>query len=305
MQKHDAGSYFVPSDRLTELRRIVELWKDMGFLAHIFQMRLVVDANVILSDVRWLATKRRSPAARTALLEVLECGTLQVYVPRQLYEEVGRHIDRFSAEEDIDRSRMLEGWAAYQKHLNVLDPDEERIRPYRAGVDPDDAVFLALADTIGAKGILSNDRHISQMGGKRISIDCVFSLRDYSRAAAIEWNIKVAGVTLGVLGFHAISEMFSGIRNLGHAIARAPDWVKVSVVIGALLLILHPGARKKISSGLEFTFGALRSCAPPVFSMIMDAAAHAYREAAVAQLSLDKALEELGEPSKRATSENG
>lgn len=53
--------YFVPSDRLTELRRIVELWKDMGFLAHIFQMRLVVDANIILRDVRWLATKRKSP----------------------------------------------------------------------------------------------------------------------------------------------------------------------------------------------------------------------------------------------------
>ncbi len=275
----------------------------MGFLGRIFKMRLVVDANIILRDVRWLATKRKSPVARTALLEVVESGTLEVYVPSQLYEEVGRHIDRFSAEEDIDRSRMLEGWAAYQKHLNVLDPDEDRIRPYRAGVDPDDAVFLALAEAVGAKGVLSNDRHISQMGGKRISIDCVFSLRDYSRAAAIEWNIKVGGITLGLLGFHVIGQIISGVKNLGQSIARAPDWVKASIVMGAILLMLHPGARKKISSGLELAFGALRSSAPPIFSMIMDAAAHAHREAGIAQESLDKVFKQLGEGPMSATSE--
>jgi len=289
-----SNPYFVPSDKLKELRGFVKAWKTAGqHIGHAVDFRVVVDTNVVLADVRWLAYKRKDSAARTALIETIDAGTLDVYVPPSLRDEVEEHILRISIEEGLDHSRLTAVWAEYQKKLKILDPDQNVVQSYSEGVDPDDAVFIALAEVIGAAGVLSNDRHIAMMGGRKISVDCVLSMRDYSRATAVELHIKCAGVTLCLASIAAIKGLFEGIRAILIGISRAPDWLKITLVVGAAFCVLHPGARERIAAGFKRALSGVKEATPILLSHIADAAILAQQQGELAKSHLDKAMKEL------------
>lgn len=286
--------YFVPSDKLNELRGFVKAWKVASQnIGDAIEFRIVVDTNVVLGDVRWLAHKRKDSAARTALIETIDAGTLDVYVPPSLHDEMEEHLLRISIEEGLDHSRLMAVWAEYQLKLKVLDPDPSVVQSYSDGVDPDDAVFIALAEVIGAVGVLSNDRHIAIMGGKRISVDCVLSMRDYSRATAVELNIKCAGVGLGLASIAVMKSLFDGIRAILLAISRAPDWLKLALVVGAAFCVLHPGARVNIASGLKRALSGVQEVTPLLLGHIVEAAMLAQKHSDQAKTHLDKVLQEL------------
>jgi predicted nucleic acid-binding protein len=294
MQTTAKDIYFVPSDKLKELKEFVKAWKDASqHIGGAVQFRVVVDTNVVLADIRWLAYKRKNAAARTSLIETIEAGTIDVYVPPALHDEVEEHIERIAIEEGLDQARLMSVWWEYQKKLKVVEPDNDVIQSYRGGVDPDDAVFIALAEVIGAVGVVSNDQHIAMMGGKKISVDCVLSLRDYSRATAIELNIKCMGISLGLLSVVAIRGLFEGIKALIIGISRAPDWMKLALVLGVAICIIHPGARAKIANGFKRALAGIKEATPTVVAHIADAASIAQQQSTIAQSHLDKALEEL------------
>lgn len=285
---------FVPSDKLKELRKFVNgLPNYEQYFGGAIQYRVVVDTNVVLGDIRWLALKRKNTAARTSLLEVIQAGTLEVYVPPSLFDEVDEHIHRISEVERIDKSRLFAAWADYQKNLKVLAPDDSLIKDYRDEVDPDDAYFIVLAKAIQAVGVISNDYHIEKMGGKKISVDFVISLRDYSRAAAIELNISCMGLQLGLLSIGAVILMFESIKSLGSGIAKAPDWLKVTLIFGVIFCVVHPGTRKKILDGVKQVLGNIQGVTPGLMSHIADASALAREQGALARSHLNQALKEL------------
>lgn len=283
--------YFVPSDKLKELREFAKAWKEVGqHIGGAVQLRIIVDTNVVLGDIRWLAYKRKDAAARTSLIETIDAGTIDAYVPPALHGEIEKHIERISREEGLDQARLLSVWGEYQKKLKVVEPDSSVIRSYSGGVDPDDAVFVALAKAVGAVGVVSKDRHIAMMGGKKISVDCVVSLRDYSRATAIELNIKCMGISLGWVSVVTIRGL---IRVLVAGISRAPNWVKLTLVVGASFCVIHPGAREKISSGFKRALAGIKEATPTVVAHIADAASVAQQQSKIAKSHLDKALKEL------------
>ena len=290
----EKSPYFVPSDRLKELREIVKAWKGASqYIGGAIQFRIVVDTNVVLGDIRWLAYKRKNATARTALIETIDAGTLDVYVPPSLHDEVEEHILRISIEEGLDHSRLTAVWGEYQKKLKILDPDKKVVQTYSDGVDPDDAVFIALAEVIGAVGVLSNDRHIAMMGGKKISVDCVLSMRDYSRATAVELHIKCAGVTLCLASVAAIKGLFHGIRGILVGISKAPDWLKIALVVGAAFCVLHPGARQRIAAGFRRALSGVKEATPVLLSHIAEAAMLAQKQSELAKSHLDEAMKEL------------
>lgn len=289
-----AEDYGIKSDRLKEVRALIEGWK--GFekvIGSAVQFRIVVDTNVVLGDIRWLAFKRKNDTARTTLIETIEAGTIEVYAPPSLFDEVEEHIERISKEEGKDKTAMLAEWSVYQSRLRVYEPDTEKVQLLQGGADPDDAFFIALAETIGASGVVSNDRHIEKMGGNRISIDCMVSLRDYSRAAAIELNIKCAGVAFGWMSIAAVRGMFTAIKAMIDGVAKAPDWVKLSLIFGTAFCIVHPGARSRISKGFQTALKGISAATPSVLAHVADAAAVAKEQNIIAKRHLDKALEEL------------
>jgi predicted nucleic acid-binding protein len=294
MATAESNPYFVPSDKLKELRGFVKAWKNAGqHIGQAVDFRIVVDTNVVLADVRWLAYKRKDSSARTALIETIDAGTLDVYVPPSLQDEVEEHILRISIEEGLDHSRLTAVWNEYRKKLKILDPDKNVVQSYSDGVDPDDAVFIALAEVIGAVGVLTNDKHIAMMGGKKISIDCVLSMRDYSRATAVELHIKCAGAALCLASVATIKCLFDGIRAILVGISRAPDWLKITLVMGAAFCVLHPGARAKIAAGLRRALSGVQEATPVLVSHIVEVAMLAQKQSELAKSHLDEAMKEL------------
>lgn len=238
-----------------------------------------MDANVILGDIRWLAFKRKNDRARTSLLETIAAGTVDVYVPPSLFEEVEEHIDRFAREEGLDKEAMLIQWREYQTKLTVCEPDSEVVRELQQKEgDPDDAFYVALAAMIGAPGVVSNDRDIEQLGGNRISVECIVSLRDYSRAAAIECHIKCMGVSLGKVAVVAIFGLIAGVKSLVAGIGKAPNWVKVVMLLVALYCIFNPEAREKILRLARTAFAGMAKGGSALIVHVAEAAALAEQQ---------------------------
>jgi predicted nucleic acid-binding protein len=290
-----ADIFAVRSDRLKDLRVIINAWRESNVLLRgAVQFRLVVDSNVVLGDIIWLVSKRKDRAAKTQLMETIEAETIELYVPPSLFTEVDEKIPLIAKKKKLDIDLMYAHWETYKLKLKVYAPDDELVQALKNGVDPDDAVFVALAETIAASGVFSKDKDIGMMGANQISIECITHLRNYSRATAIELNIKVNGVLFANVGIAAIRGLFAGIKALIDGIGRAPDWVKLALLAGVLFIALHPGARASVVRGLKAMLAGISEATPAVISYIAEAAALAEKHKNEAKGHLDKAMAELG-----------
>jgi predicted nucleic acid-binding protein len=294
MNNDQDDKYFVPSNSLKALREAVKAWRDLGqLIGSAVQLRVVVDSNAVLADLRWLVLKRRDAAARTNLMETVAAGTVELFAPSYLLVEVNEKIIRICREEELDSSAMFAEWAAYQKQIKIIQPDRTLVQRYESGVDPKDAPFLALADAVQASGILSSDAHIPLMGGRVLSIDFMLSMRDYSRAAAVELQIKVMGLSLGYVAVAAAAALAKSLRAVLAGISNSPTWLKVALLCATAFCVLHAPTRQKIAAGLSRALNGVAEATPAVIAQIAEAAAHAQQQHERAQLHLKKALSEI------------
>ncbi len=292
--------FAVRSERLKQLREIVDSWESLrSVLGVAARFTLVVDSNVVLGDILWLVAERRDSSAKTQLMETIEAGTLDVYVPPKLLDEVEEKISLIAEEKGLDQGSMYAEWQTYQKVLKITEPDDENVELLRKGVDPDDADFIALASEVMAAGIFSKDKHIEMMGGNMISIQCVAALRDYSRATAVEMHIKVNGIILAIASISALRGLAHGCKVLFNRISIAPGWVKVALLVSLTYVALNPKARETVGNLLNSAFSHLRGATPHVLSFIAEASKVANEHQDKAKRHLEMAMAELevvGEP---------
>ena len=116
----DAGKLNIPSDNLALLRGLMAA---MGIVGVVHQVRIVVDSNRVLRDLRWLLGGRRDPSARSALQDAMASGTVVAHAPNALMDEVGEHIPELAQELGIEESRVWWEWEDYQKALHFSEPD--------------------------------------------------------------------------------------------------------------------------------------------------------------------------------------
>jgi predicted nucleic acid-binding protein len=286
--------FAVRSEKLKELRAVIGDWEKFNvILGGVAQFRLVVDTNVVLGDILWLVAGRTNKLAKTHLMEVVDAETVFLFAPPTLLDEVDEKIPLLAEEKCLDVDEMYAQWAIYKTKITIVEPDIDKARILRNGADPDDADFLALAETIGASGVISKDRHIAMMGGNQISIACITYLREYSRAAAIELNIKINGVRFVFHGTAAAKGIFSGMRLLIERIKRAPDWLKIALIAGGLFVAIHPEARARVSRCLKVILAGINDATPAIISFITDAALLAETQKAKAEIQLNRAMNEL------------
>ena len=291
----------VRSERLKDLRSIIEGWKGLQPLLGVAaRFSLVIDTNVVLGDILWLVAERRDLAAKTQLMETMEAGTLDVYVPPKLIDEVEEHIPLIASKKGLDEKGMRAEWKIYRKMLKVVPPDEATVQEYRDGVDPDDADFVALAELIGAVGVFTKDKHIGMMGGNTISIECIAHLRNYSRSTAVELNIKVNGVLFSIVGMRAINALIDGAKLLVERIGSAPAWIKALLLAGVAFVVLNPRTRGTVGRILSTTYLKLGDAVPKVLSWVAEASQVASTRRAEAQSHLGRALPELDRSPKPA-----
>lgn len=246
MWTSNPGDLIVPSDNLGPLR---DLMAAMGMVGVVHQVRVVVDSNWVLRDLRWLVGKRTSPEARTAFQEVLDSRTVVAYAPHTLRQEVERHIPQLASDLRVDGELVWEHWQDYQASIHFLDAtplaQPERLR------DPSDEPFIYVYGIVGAEAILSSDKDLRDSTARVVNLDVVLSLRDYTRAAAPEMTIKLGGAVILVAGIQTMRLAVDGLRAVYQGVAKLPLEVKAVLLVLGVLAVAHSKTRTVIVDGLR------------------------------------------------------
>ena len=235
-------THHIPSDTLKALRQLCAQIPTFHFLlVDILQVRLIIDTNIVISELLELAKPHRSRIFRTALQELVENGTVIAYVPNQQKEEIARCWPAAAAENGIHADCAERLWRDYQKDLRFCDvPVSEREQPVR---DANDLPLIDLAVLIGAHGIASKDHDIVAMGGRAVSIDFLLSLRDYSRHKVVEVTVQIGSTVVTVAALGTIALAFMAIRGVLAGIMRLPGPLQLLLVVGILWAVANDKRR--------------------------------------------------------------
>lgn len=286
---YDMEEYFVESGKLQELRKTLDRLPDLAdHLGRPINMSLVVDTNVIIQDIRWLVHVRKNPTAQSGLQEIIAAGTVELNAPTVLIDEVELHLPRIAAQENINLPDMLAEWEIYKGKIKFFKLTEDMLYEPEMGDDKKDIPFVVLQDLLGSNGILSDDTDISRMSNKAVAVDVVLSLRDYSRASAIDFHIRVNGYHMAALSFGALEAAFRGIGTLIMAIKNAPPAVHWFLGIAGAATLINPNWRKKVFSYLKDTLGVSEDLILLLLEAIEKGTMTAQHHREIAQRKLDE-----------------
>ncbi len=250
-----------PSDNL---RSLYELCEKYPSLAEWFEMRprirFVIDTNIVLDELLFVATKRKKDSARTALREVLDSGMVVTIAPKKMHEEVNRHIPRLARERGVPEGGFHQAWLELQARIEFHDVKESAFASQNV-TDPDDVPFVDLYLKSGADAVLTRDKDISAMGAKAFGPEVLLPVRDYARAKSPEVGLRIGGVL--VIGIPIVS-LVAVLKLLALALRSfrnlSPE-VQLMLLGAALLAALHPRSQKAISAGFSSLAAGLKSSA--------------------------------------------
>lgn len=281
--------FSIRSESLSEFRNIGEIFTggNIGELLQkamepLAQFTVVVDANIILGDLKFLVVTRENPEAITALMECVRAGTFIAYVTRKVVSEVERRIPKLAKQYKVPDELFSRQWAEYKKMLKIKTPRKYRVeKALRTNPqDPDDAPTVALANELQALGIFTKDSHLEAMGGFCLDLDFAIQARDYSRKIVVAVTIKQGVFTGLVIGGYAVgglsSTLIEGGRSLVNIATRAPDWVKIGaggVAFGLFLwVILNEEKRGRVLSGVSRALAAISAAISDGVPVLLQAA---------------------------------
>jgi len=115
-------SYFVPSEKLAELKDSISHLEQLGFstLEAPTKYRLVVDTNIILQELIWLVCNRKEKSVRSGLQEIIDATAVEVFAPPKLIQEVERHMGAVAIKKGIDKECFDAEWEAYRERIQFL-----------------------------------------------------------------------------------------------------------------------------------------------------------------------------------------
>lgn len=239
------GKPFVKSDALATLRPLFEEDEFLSTLGQIVQIDLILDANVILSDLRWLVSKRKSADAKPKLLEVLQAKTVKAFAPSFLHEEIQKNIRVIAEREKLSLDDLDAHWSTYKALISFIDSGG----PEDGHQDPKDVPYLRLQTDINAL-IYSKDYDIQQMGGRVIDMYFIESLCTYSREAAIEYTLKMGGVTTIRITSGLLIAAAQFLNSLVSHGRKVPEWVWLALLTLTVAAIAHPRIRTSILNSI-------------------------------------------------------
>lgn len=271
-------SHFIKSDSLAELRPIFEGYSEFGIISEIFQVTVIVDANVIIGDLIWLTNKRKNPNARTNLQEVIASKTLIATAPTWLNDEIIENIPEVSAKMDIPKEDLHRAWLEYRCMIEFRDETiNDTLDPSEQVPDPDDYVYLKLQKKTGFP-IYSNDPHFNQMDASLINSKAIVNLRDYSRHEAVELTFLFRQYVITGIGIGVIKLAWNVLRNIFKAFSNLPNWMKYVITLTFLGAILHPATRQATlrlfqnnSKNISTTFNELMDRISPLMERLNEA----------------------------------
>lgn len=243
MENSNSLASSIRSDSLATLRPLVEQNPLFKSFEGLFQITIIIDANIILRDLLWLVRKRDMPGARSELKELLDSGTVVAVAPTFLKEEICLNIQKLSNERAIPIEDLTLEWEEYSGLITFIEVGKADA----AFQDPKDAPYIKLQRQSGHL-IYSRDYDIRRMGGQVVPPAVFATLRLYSRHVAVEYTLLAGGQGTLLLSF----AMVSGIIKLSRAILPQIKKISRTVLWTAFFLIvcglLHGPTRQFIKS---------------------------------------------------------
>jgi len=238
-----------PSDNLKSLYALCDSHPFLnGILGMLPRIRLVIDTNIVLQELLFVTKARRLSTARTALREVMDCGSVVTIAPTKLQEEVNRHLPRLAEEEDVPLAKLLFAWLEFQARIE-FHQTEQFAQIEQAVVDPDDLPFVTLYFKAKVDAVLTNDSDISRMGAETLNLKDLAHVRDYARAKSPEVTLRVGSLLItgvaigGLVGLvKLIAAALRGFSKL------SPGW-QLAIIAGIVFAALNPTTRKMICDG--------------------------------------------------------
>jgi len=253
----------IHSENLASLRSLVDQSPLFKHFQGVFQITVIIDANIILRDLLWLTKKRTKPGARSELKELLDAETVLAVAPTFLQEEIAYHIQKFAAERSIPLDVLIAEWEAYKALIRFVDVGG----PDPAFLDPKDAPYIKLQRESGHL-IYSRDTDILRMGGMTAPPILFANLRLYSRQVVIEYTLKAGGKGTLVVSFTLAAAVTKLTRALVGSVSRRFLWIAALLIVCALIygptrellknfLVGLSGKAQKLGGWLSAEFAAL------------------------------------------------
>lgn len=277
----------IRSDSLKNLRDLNAAYPWLAEIISVFQVRLVIDANIVIGDLRWLIKKRTSPDARTTLQEVMAAGTVVAYAPTFLDEELRTHFPRLAEECDVPVERFETAWADYRTSVHFFEPTDVLDAEAAAKVrDPKDLPYVQLRSEIGAAAVYSRDKDVAAMGAPVVKESYLRSLRDYSRAAPVTLTLTVSGSVVAVASAATAYHVLRCVYGLMQKIRDLPRGLQIALATVAVVALLHPGSRSWLAQAIKALPAHLRTA----FDTVAPAVGYVVTEAFTAQEEANAAL---------------
>jgi predicted nucleic acid-binding protein len=278
----------IQSENLASLRSLVDQNPLLKHFQGIFQLTVIIDANIILRDLLWLTKKRTKPGARSELKELLDAETVLAIAPTFLQEEITYHIQKFAAERSISLDVLKAEWEAYKARIRFVDVGG----PDPAFLDPKDAPYIKLQRESGHL-IYSRDADIPRMGGMTAPPILFANLRLYSRQVVIEYTLKTGGQGTLVVTFALAAAATKLTRSLVGGISKELLWIATLVIVCALIYSPTRQFLKSLIAGLPEKAQKLGVWLSTEFAQLTDEHERAKQAAGSALVAAQQSINKL------------
>lgn len=257
----------IPSDQLPFLREFLSMSPALQkIFGELIQLRIVIDADIAQKELIWRLSKRRNPTARTALNEAIDSGVVVAFAPTFLEEEIRDHVIEIAERANVPVSRVLQEWQQFKSRLYFYEP-EPITQPDSDCVDPDDLPYKWICDQLGAHAVYSTDRHFQNMSVPLISVQLDLTVREYARANSIRLTLHLGATYSLIIGFGVLRALCQSCVQI---LKRLPIQVRIILVVGALVAVIHPKLRATIVGVFKSLQSQVGDLKPSVGKILID-----------------------------------
>ena len=288
------------SDVLPKLKEILEVFPALrSVLPQLLQLAVVIDANIVHSELWWRLKNRPHPDLRSSLEEALASGVLIAYAPHHLEYEIREHTEELALRTKRSVADVEQEWISFRRYIHFHTGQEG------AGgslSDPDDIAYLDTLRDVAARGIYTRDTHFHESEAPLIFIamdirnPVDMALRRYARASAVRIGLAFGSSISTVVSVEALIALGKIMKTLAAAFKRLPPGAQILILAGVVALLAHPKSRGKLKELWEVFQKSFR---PFLWDAVVDAM-HRFVEATETAESAQREIQAfLPEPRRR------
>jgi len=240
------------SDVLPKLRDILEAFPALrSVLPQLLQLAVVIDANIVLSELWWRLKNRPRPELRSELEEALASGVLIAYAPHYLEDEIREHAEELAVRTKCSVVDVEREWTSFRRYIHF------HTGPKGAGgklSDPDDTAYLDTLHDIAVRGIYTRDTHFHESEAPLIFIAMDIrnpvdrALRRYARASAVRIGLAFGSSVSAVASVEILIGLAKLLKALVAAFKRLSPGAQLLIVACVVTLLANPQSRTKLKA---------------------------------------------------------